>query len=181
MQCQRRLDETDDARPALEVPGIGLDRSNEARCVRGPSGAVYRRKRGQFNPVTDRCAGPVRLDEVDAGGFDLGGFTDQPEEFFLGRTVGRHDARRVAVMRDGATAYHGQYRVAVPPGVVETLERHHRGPFTATVAVGGHVEGFGPAVGCGGSGLISTRVKPGPMSALTPPASASDVSPVRSC
>ena len=153
VQRQRGLDQTDHSGAALQVPGVRFDRADHAGPVRAAR-AVHRGQRGQFDGVTGRGAGPVRLHEIDAGRVDTGGAAGHPEHLLLCRTVGRHDADGPAVLGDGPAAHDGQHPVVVALRVGQPFEHHHRGTFTAAVAVGGLIEGFAPPVRGGGPGDV---------------------------
>lgn len=154
LQRHRRLDQADHTGPALEMTGVGFDRSHAAGLATGAAGAVDGGERVELDGITGRRAGPVRLYEFDCGGRDPGDLAGVTEQVGLGLAVGRHDADGAAVLRHGATAHDSDHPVAVAQRVGEPFEHHDRGALAAPVAVGGGVETLAASVGSGGAGLV---------------------------
>ena len=154
VQGQRRLDEPDHARTALQVADVRLHRADSARRVRGAVGPVDGGQRPNLGGVPGRCAGSVRLDEVDAHGCDTRRFACAREHVGLGVAVRRHDAHCAAILRDRAPAHEGDHPVTVASRVGKALEHHHGRALTTPVAVGGRVECLAPPIRRGGPGFV---------------------------
>ena len=64
---ERDLDQPGDARRALEVADVGLDRADRQRLRRRAAGAERGAQRRRLDRVADRGAGAVQLDVLDLG------------------------------------------------------------------------------------------------------------------
>ncbi len=143
---QHRLDHPRRAGSALQVPDVGLDRADQARRVIAPAGPVHRGDRGRLQRVAELRAGAVRLHVVDRAGVHTRVRARTCHHVHLRLLARRHDPVRVPVLVHGTAADDGQDPVAVALGVGEELEDQDAAALAAAIAVGGRVEGLGPAV-----------------------------------
>ena len=145
VQREGGFDQTHDPRTALEVPGVGFDRSDGA-AVACAACAVHGGQRGDLDRIAGRRPGAVGFDVADTARGHPRHPASQPEQVRLRLSVGRHDPDGATVLRDCAAANHRQHAITVSPRLGETLEHHHARTLAAPVSVGGSVEGLAAPV-----------------------------------
>ena len=143
--AQDGLDEAGDTGRRLQMAQVGLDRAQHQRR-RTAAVAVDLAQRVQFYRIAQSRAGAVRLDVVDLRRCQAGRVQRLAHQGLLGRTVGDGLAATGAILVDRGPAHHGQNRVAVALGVLETFENHDPAALAAHVTVGIGVEGFAGSV-----------------------------------
>src|SRR4051794_1189158 len=119
---------------------VGLDRADEAGVFRRAAFAEHRTDRTGFDRVSDRRAGSMRLDIVDAAGVDIGFRTGLPEHGDLRIAAGDGDRAGAAILVDGRAADHRVDAIAIDERARQELEDHHPGAFAADIAVGPRIE-----------------------------------------
>ncbi|GCD97916.1 hypothetical protein EHYA_05616 [Embleya hyalina] len=143
---QHRLEQADDAGRALQVPDVGLHRTDGQRRPVRPFGAERRTECGGLDRVADGGAGAVQFDVLDGGRGDPGPPSGQPDHLRLGPGVGRGQRLAAPVVVHRAAPDHAVHDVAVGQRPGQRLEHHHRTALAAHVAVGPGVEGEAAAL-----------------------------------
>ncbi len=145
VQGEGGLDEARESRGALGVPDLRLDRAEHARPGLGARVGEHLAEHGEFGTVADDRTGAVRLDETDLGGRDSGIAVGAQERGPLSFGPGCGQAEGAAVAGGADALDHAVDAVAVAFGVREPLEDHAGHALAERDAVGGVVEGPGPA------------------------------------
>ncbi|SON62534.1 hypothetical protein MSIMFI_04059 [Mycobacterium simulans] len=145
-QRQHGFHESGDARRSLEMSEVGLHRSQHQRLGAFPI-AENLAQRVEFDWVTERCAGAVRLDVVDVGRLQLGGRQRLTKQCLLRRPVGHGHSAAGAVLVDRRTTDHRQDVIAVALRIGQSLEDHDTAALATHIAVGGGVEGLALPLG----------------------------------
>ena len=140
MQDERRFDEPRDAGGWLEVPDVGLGRTDQqGGCL--VATAEHGANSVRLDRVADGRAGAVRLDireslRIDAGTVDGGAqHRDLRVEARLGDRAGS------AILIDGRRLYHCVDAVACGQRIVESPQKHDSRALATHEAVGIGVEG----------------------------------------
>ncbi|VWD35646.1 hypothetical protein BLA50215_05002 [Burkholderia lata] len=146
LERQQDLDQAGDAGSRLQMPDVGLDRTDHERLVRRAPGAVDAGQRFDLDRVAEGRPGTVGLDIGDVAGREAGLVQCAADHPFL-RIAARHGqpAARAALV-DRRAAHDAEHPVAVGERVGEALEHHHAAPFAAHVAVRRRVEGLAASV-----------------------------------
>ena len=133
---QHDLDQARGACGCLEVTEVGLGRAEQRGLVVGASTPDDASERIRLDRVAEDGAGAVRLDVVDAGRVDARVAVGVAQDVGLRIRVRRREAVGAAVLVDRAAGDHGEDLVAVPLGVLETLQDHETAALGANHAVG---------------------------------------------
>ena len=131
----------------LQVPDVGLHRTDQQRPSVGPARPDHPVQRGEFDRVAQRCARAVRLDVVHVGRVDaaLGEGRADHLGLCVGARYGQPAGGAVVVDRGAADHRVDPVTVRLRPG--QRLQDHRARALTAPVAVRGRVEGLAPPVG----------------------------------
>ena len=140
-QAQNGLDEAGHSCGSLQVTQVRLHRAEHQRRRIGPVGE-YLTQRLEFDRVTQRCAGAVRLDVVDVAGRQPRRRQRLAQQRLLCRSVGNGDTTAGPVLIDRRTPHDRQDAVAVTLGVFEAFEYHHPASLASDVTVCGGIEGL---------------------------------------
>ena len=146
LQAQHGLDEPGDTSGVLQVPHVGLPRTQyqPGRPIAVREDLVQRL---EFDRVAQRRTGAVRLDVVDVGRLQPRRCQRGAQHRLLGRPTGDRLPAARTVLVDRRTAHQGPHRIPVAQCITEPLEHYHSAAFTADIAVGGRVKGFALTVG----------------------------------
>ncbi|EDT00905.1 hypothetical protein BamIOP4010DRAFT_5583 [Burkholderia ambifaria IOP40-10] len=146
LERQQHLDQAGDAGGRLQMPDIGLDRTDHERLGRLAPGAVDAGQRLDLDRVAEGRPRTVGLDIGDVAGHEAGLIQCATDHPFL-RIAARHGqpAARTALIDRRATD-DTEHAVAVGERVGQALEHHHAATFAAHIAVRRRVEGLAPAV-----------------------------------
>ena len=144
--AQRRLDQPGDAGRRLEMPDIGLDRTDDAGVLRRAAFAEDRTDRVRLDRIADRGAGAVRLDIVDLARMNIGSRAGLPQHGDLRVATGDRDRAGATVLIDGGAPDHRVDAVAIEQRARQELEDHDAGAFAAHIAVRARIERLAAAV-----------------------------------
>ncbi len=139
-QHQHGLDQARAAGRRLQVPDVGLHRTDPAPRIRRAPFAEHRLQRAHLDRIAHLRAGAVRLDIADARGRDARVRARAADHRLLRLAVRRGDAVAGAVLVHGGTADHREDPIAGRERVVEPLQDHHAAALAAHIAVGVRVE-----------------------------------------
>ncbi|ONK09814.1 hypothetical protein STBA_05170 [Streptomyces sp. MP131-18] len=145
--AEQRLDQPGDARRALQVPDVGLDRADGQRLRRGAARTEHRAERGGLDRVADGGAGAVQFHVLDLVGGNGGPFVRRPQHLFLARASWHGEAVRGAVVVDGAAVDDAVHAVPVGQRLPQPFEDEDAAALAGDEAVGPGVERVGDAVG----------------------------------
>lgn len=135
-------DQSGDARRVVQVPDVGLDRTD--RQGRGP-GAEHRGQAFEFDRVAERGAGAVALQVSGVGGVGSGTCPGRADGPALRGGAGRADGGDgPAVVQHRAAAQDRVDRGAVGAGLGDGGEQQHGAALTGYGAVGVRVVGAAP-------------------------------------
>jgi hypothetical protein len=148
LQRQHDLDQACDSRRRLEVPDVGLHRSDQQRPIRVASDTIDGACRLHLDRITQRGARAVCLEVVDIGADEAGATERGGDEPLLCTAVGHRQTAGGAVLIDRASRDDRTNPIALAHCVAEPLEHQNPAAFAAHIAVGGRVEG--PASSAGG-------------------------------
>ena len=107
---QHTFEESSNAGGPLQVTEVGLERAQPQR-LRAPRLAVNRREGLEFNWVTKRRAGAVRLEDIDVIAGELGLFEGPANQAGLGLAIGHRQTGTGSVLVDTTTPQHRQHGV----------------------------------------------------------------------
>ena len=144
LQRQHSLHKAGDPGRSFQVADVGLDRPDVERVWTGPAEDSV--NGAQFDGVTKRSAGAVRLDVADLVRLDLCVGQGSGQQLLLGAAVGYSQPAAGPIVVDGASPNQRQHRVSIRFGVGQPLEQHHACPLPTSVAVGGRIEGLAAAI-----------------------------------
>jgi hypothetical protein len=147
LERKHDLDHACDPGRRLEVPDVGLHRSDQQRPVSIPFGTVDRRGGLDLDGVTKRCPGPVRLQVIDVTTGSPGTSQRSGDNPLLSTAIGHRQATGGTVLIDRAAPDHRLDAVAVAHGIAQPLEHQNPASFTTHVAVCGGIEGLASTVG----------------------------------
>ena len=147
LQRQHDLDQTGNSRCRLEVPDVGLRRSDQKRAVRVAVDAVGGRGGLDLDRVAQRGAGTVCLEVIDIPTLNSGTSQRCGDKPLLCTAVGNRQTTRSAILIDRAARDDRANRIAVALRIAQPLEHEDPASFTARIAVCGGVEGFASTVG----------------------------------
>ena len=140
---ERGLDEPRNACRRLEVPDVGLRRSQRAGLC---AAAIRLCERLELDRITEHGAGPVGLDVVHRVGGHVARAQRCSDHVALGDRVGCGHPVGSAVLVDGRAPYDRQHPVAFADGVHQSLEHYHSAAFATDETVCGSVERLAPTV-----------------------------------
>ena len=146
LERQDDLDQTRDSRGCLQMPDIRLHRPDQQRPVGVAPFAQCRTGGLDFDRITQRGAGPVRLQVSHVTGCDTRALQRLGDHALLGDAVGHRQTTRRAILVDRAAPDHGPNPVTVADRVLEPLHDDDTAALAAHITVGGRVEGLAPAV-----------------------------------
>ena len=133
-------------RGSLQMPDVGLDRTDEQRVVVVVAGSIGVPGGVGLYGITDQRAGPVRLDVVHIGGPKPGAEESVGDNPLLRGPAGHRKSRTRPVLVHRGTADHGPYAIAVGLRLAQPLQHHDAAALAANVSVGCGVEGRAPPV-----------------------------------
>ena len=130
MQCEARLDECRDARAALGVADVPLDRTQQARLP--AARLVDVAERVGLDHVAENRSGAVCFDEIDLSGLDLCEAERAAHQLHLGPAVRGGDPVAPAIVVRDRTLHDGVDRLARrqrrrPVGAAPPRPRPHPG------------------------------------------------------
>ena len=151
MQCEARLDECRDARAALGVADVPLDRTQQARL---PAACLVDvAERIGLDHVAENRSGAVCFDETDLSGLDLCEAERAAHQVHLGPAVrGGDPVAAAVVVRDG-TLHDGVHRLAVGNSVVQPAQHYRCDALTPADAVSALPERLAATIRRGEPGL----------------------------
>ena len=125
VHAEHGLDEAGDTGGVLQVAQVGLDRA-QYQWRRLFAIAENLAQGVEFDRVTQRGAGAVRLDVVDLRRLQPRRRQRRPQDRLLGRTAGHGLPAARTVLVDGRTPNQGQHRIPVAHCITEPLEYDRR-------------------------------------------------------
>ncbi|AKA09219.1 hypothetical protein SAZ_40830 [Streptomyces noursei ZPM] len=144
---QHHLDDAGDTGRGLGVPDVGLHRTQQQRLPGITVTAVGGEERLGLDRVAERRAGAVRLDDVHVTDGETAAGECLADDPLLGRTVGRRQAVRRAVLVDGRTAHHRQDLMTVADRVRLALQHQHAHALGPADAIRRVRERLAPPIG----------------------------------
>ena len=143
---QRGAHQSDYARCGLQVPHIGLNRSECAGGLAAVSSKGFLQCH-DFDRIAEGSSGAMRLDIADIAGGNSRGSMRCGNDTRLTTRIGGGQARlRVAVVVGRRSADSRPNEIAVTNRIVQTLQHCDANAFAATKPVGAHVERFTSAI-----------------------------------
>ncbi|RFZ57023.1 hypothetical protein MSS2_01491 [Mycobacterium marinum] len=126
----------------LGVAHTALGRSDRARV---PVAAVDLCQAAEFDRITNRRSGAVRLDHANGIGVDAGDSQRRSVGRDLGVGRGGRDVVGASVLVGCRAAQHGKDSIAVAHGIGKPLEHQHGAALGADKPIGGGIEGAATA------------------------------------
>ena len=147
LEAEGYLDEARDPRAGLQVPDVGLHRTDETGGVLGAVGGEHVADGLRLRQIAGHRAGAVRFDVLHGAGRDPRVPQGAPQHGFLAGRAGQGQAAGSPVLVDGASQDHGMDPVPVLQCTLQALQHDHAGALPPHVAVRGGVERVAAAVG----------------------------------
>ena len=145
MQCLRHdtvahrhhhLDHPSHTCRSLGVADVRLDRAKPQRIVLGAILPIGCKQGLSLDRIAQGGTRPVSLHHVDLGGREAGVGQGLSDHALLGRTVGRRQPIRRAILVDSATAYQSQDLVTIATSVGQALQQKHSHTLRPTDTIG---------------------------------------------
>ncbi len=146
LHAEHGLDETGDPGGRLQMTQVGLHRPQHQRR-RAVALTEDLTQRPQFDRITQRGAGAVRLDVVDLRRLQPRRRQRRTHHRLLGRPAGHRLPAAGTILVDRRTAHHRQHRIPVAQRIAESLEHHDAATLAADIAVRAGIKGFATSIG----------------------------------